>query len=62
MIKLILFTIFIVCLIILLIFLVIKKHEKYTDRQNMAAIGALRSSHPDEYNIIGGIPKGLGWL
>ena len=48
-------------LVIGLIIYLIIRHEKYKDNYG-AAVGALRPSYPGEYDDIGGVPRGLGWL
>jgi hypothetical protein len=48
-------------LVLTLIIYLIIRYETYRDNYG-AAIGALRPSHPGEYEDIGGIPSGLGWV
>ena len=52
---------FIGALVLTLIIYLIIRHEKYKDNYE-AAIGALRPSYPGEYDDIGGVPRGLGWV
>jgi len=46
-------------LVLVIIYLVIRKNNS---DHYQAAIGALRPSHPGEYEDIGGVPRGLGWV
>jgi hypothetical protein len=51
-------------LVLFLVIYLIVRHEKYRRHRDnyQAAIGALRPSYPGEYEDIGGIPRGLGWV
>ena len=51
-------------LVLFIVIYLIIRHEKYGSRRDnyQAAIGALRPSHPGEYEDIGGAPRGLGWV
>ncbi len=49
------------CLVTALIIYLIVRHERTNDGYQ-GAVGALRPSSPGEYDDIGGVPRGLGWV
>ena len=50
-------------LVVVIIVYLIARHElKNKGESYQGAVGALRPSSPGEYDDIGGVPSGLGWV
>ncbi len=49
------------CLVLIIILYLVFRHERTNDGYQ-GAVGALRSYSPGEYDEIGGVPRGLGWV
>ena len=51
-----------ILVVVIIVYLIVRYERKNNGERYQGAVGALRPYSPGEYDAIGGVPRGLGWV